>query len=258
MTELRIRLLIHGASGRMGRSLIASLTEHSQLHLVAAVASAPRSDLGALSVLPPSQLVHAPAFDVAVDFSAPSGLRALGDVCVARGAALVSGTTGLDEAAQDALTSWSSHIPVLWSANFSLGIALLTRLVRQAAAALPDWDCEVVEVHHQRKKDAPSGTALKLGESVAAARGVDLSAVARHGREGVSATRQPGEIGFHALRGGDVVGDHRVNFFAASEHIELAHHAASRDVFAHGALKAARWLARQRPGRYSLDDLLDL
>lgn len=258
MTEPRIRLLIHGASGRMGRSLIASLTEHSQLHLVAAVASAPRSDLGALSVLPPSQLVHAPAFDVAVDFSAPSGLRALGDVCVARGAALVSGTTGLDEAAQDALTSWSSHIPVLWSANFSLGIALLTRLVRQAAAALPDWDCEVVEVHHQRKKDAPSGTALKLGESVAAARGVDLSAVARHGREGVSATRQPGEIGFHALRGGDVVGDHRVNFFAASEHIELAHHAASRDVFAHGALKAARWLARQRPGRYSLDDLLDL
>ena len=258
MTEPRIRLLIHGASGRMGRSLIAGLAEHSQLHLVAAVASAPRADLGALSVLQPSQLAHAPVFDVAVDFSAPSGLHALGEVCVARGAALVSGTTGLDDAAQAALASWSTRIPVLWAANFSLGIALLTRLVRQAAAALPDWDCEVVEVHHHRKKDAPSGTALRLGESVAAARGVDLSVVARHGREGVSATRQSGEIGFHALRGGDVVGDHRVSFFAASEHIELAHHAASRDVFAHGALNAARWLARQPPGRYSLDDLLDV
>ena len=258
MNASRIRLLIHGASGHMGRSLLEALADYPQLHLVAAVANTARADLGALSVLQPTQLAHAPAFDVAVDFSAPQGLMVLGELCVSRGSALVSGTTGLDALQRQALSQWSETIPVLWAANFSLGVALLARLLHQAAAVLPDWDCEIVETHHRRKKDAPSGTALRLGEAVASARQADLSALAQHGRSGPEVLRRAGEIGFHALRGGTVVGDHRVAFFGPSEQIEFSHHAASRDVFARGALRAAHWIAHRDSGSYQMDDVLGL
>lgn len=258
MSDTRLRLLIHGASGRMGRSLLALLADHPALHLVAAVANAPRADMGALSVLRPAQIAQAPDFDVAVDFSAPSALPALAEACVRRGAGLVSGTTGLDAPAEAALEAASMHVPVLWAANFSLGVALLAALARQAAAALPDWDCEIIEVHHRRKQDAPSGTALRLGEAVAEGRGQRLAEQARHGREGAQAPRLQGEIGFHAVRGGDVVGDHQLLFAGDAEVVELSHRALSREVFAGGALRAAAWVAGRSPGRYRIEDVLGL
>ncbi|MCG6118003.1 MAG: 4-hydroxy-tetrahydrodipicolinate reductase [Aquimonas sp.] len=258
MSDPRVRLLIHGASGRMGRSLLALLAEHSALHLVAAVANAPRADMGALSVLRPAQIAQAPDFDVAVDFSAAAALPALAEACARRGAALVSGTTGLDAAAEAALARAAERVPVLWAANFSLGVALLAALARQAAAALPDWDCEIIEVHHRRKLDAPSGTALRLGEAVAGGREHCLADQARHGREGPHVPRQRGEIGFHAVRGGDVVGDHQLLFAGEAEVVELSHRALSRDVFAGGALRAAAWLVRRAPGRYRIEDVLGL
>jgi len=258
MSDTRARLLIHGASGRMGRSLLALVAEHPGLHLVAAVANAPRADLGALAVLRPAQIAQAPAFDVVIDFSAPQALPALARACRERGAALVSGTTGLDADALASLDALSRQVPVLWAANFSLGVALLAALARRAAAAVPDWDCEIIETHHRRKLDAPSGTALRLGEAVAEGRGQSLAAVARHGREGTHAPRVEGEIGFHAVRGGDVVGDHQLLFAGEAEVIEMTHRAASREVFARGALKAAAWLARRAPGRYRIEDVLGL
>jgi 4-hydroxy-tetrahydrodipicolinate reductase len=242
----------------MGRSLLGLLADNSGLHLVAAVANAPRADLGALAVLRPGQIAQAPRFDVAIDFSAAEALPMLAEACIKRGAALVSGTTSLDAAAESALDSAAEHVPVLWAANFSLGVALLAALARQAAAAVPDWDCEIIETHHRRKLDAPSGTALRLGEAVAAGRGVSLQAVARHGREGAAALREPGEIGFHAVRGGDVVGDHSLLFAGEAEVIELVHRAGNREVFARGALKAAVWLAGRAPGRYRIEDVLGL
>lgn len=258
MSESRPRLLIHGASGRMGRSLLTLVAEQSGLHLVAAVANAPRADLGALAVLRPAQIAQAPAFDVAVDFSVPAALPALATACIERGAALVTGTTGLDSLAQRALDEAAARVPVLWAANFSLGVALLAALARQAAAAVPDWDCEIIETHHRRKQDAPSGTALRLGEAIAGGRGQQLDAIARHGREGAHAPRIAGEIGFHAVRGGDVVGDHQILLAGEAEVIELSHRAASREVFARGALKSAAWLAGRAPGRYCIEDVLGL
>ena len=258
MEKQRRRVLVHGASGRMGRSLVALLAEHPDLQLVAAVGNAPRADLGALSVLRPAQIGQAPGFDVAIDFSAAAALPALAAACAERAAALVSGTTGLDAAAEAALASASERVPVLWAANFSLGVALLAALARQAAAALPDWDCEIVEFHHRRKLDAPSGTALRLGEAVAEGRGLRLADAARHGRVGADAPRQAGEIGFHALRGGDVVGDHQIHFAGAAEVVELSHRALSREVFAGGALRAAAWLAGRPAGRYRIEDVLGL
>lgn len=258
MSDTRPRLLLHGASGRMGRSLLALLAESERLRLVAAVANAPRADLGALAVLRPSQMDQAPAFDVAIDFSAPDALPVLARSCSERGAALVSGTTGLDDAAQAALDAASLQVPVLWAANFSLGVALLGALAKRAAAAVPDWDCEIIETHHRRKLDAPSGTALRLGEAVAAGRGQRLAQIARHGREGSRAERVPGEIGFHAVRGGAVVGDHSLLFAGDSEVIELVHRAGNRDVFSRGALRAAAWIAGRSPGRYAIEDVLGL
>ncbi|WP_395789308.1 4-hydroxy-tetrahydrodipicolinate reductase [Aquimonas sp.] len=258
MSTPRPRLLIHGASGRMGRSLLSLLAESTQLQLVAAVANAPRADLGALAVLRPAQIGQAPAFDVAIDFSAPQALPGLAEACVARGAALVSGTTGLDADALAALSTAALKVPVLWAANFSLGVALLAALSRMAASAVPDWDCEIIETHHRRKQDAPSGTALRLGEAVAAGRGQVLADVARHGRAGSEAPRIEGEIGFHAMRGGDVVGDHSLLFAGEAECIELSHRALSREVFARGALRAAVWLSGRTPGRYHIEDVLGL
>jgi 4-hydroxy-tetrahydrodipicolinate reductase len=134
----------------------------------------------------------------------------------------------------------------------------LAALARRAAAAVPEWDCEIIETHHRRKLDAPSGTALRLGEAVAGARGSKLDDVARHGRAGAHAPRVAGEIGFHAVRGGDVVGDHQLLFAGEAEVIELSHRAASREVFARGALKAAAWVSGRPPGRYSIEDVLGL
>jgi 4-hydroxy-tetrahydrodipicolinate reductase len=145
---------------------------------------------------------------------------------------------------------------VLWAANFSLGVAMLLRCARRVANALPEWDCDIVEMHHARKQDAPSGTALLLGRAVAEGHGVELDDKAVYARHGQVGPRKPGEIGFAALRGGDVVGEHTVIFNAGGERLELTHRATSRDIFARGALAAAIWLARREPGMYTFDEAL--
>jgi 4-hydroxy-tetrahydrodipicolinate reductase len=195
--------------------------------------------------------VHA---DVVVDFSAPAATLALAPVAATSGIAIVSGTTGLGEDARAALDRAAQRVPVLWEPNMSIGVHVLARLVAEAASALSDWDVEIVETHHRAKVDAPSGTALRLAEAVRAARTHPSRLV--HGRHGKPGPREADELGMHALRGGDVIGDHVVHLFGGGERIELTHRATSREVFAHGALRAAQWIAGRAPRRYSLGDVL--
>jgi 4-hydroxy-tetrahydrodipicolinate reductase len=233
-----IRLLIHGASGRMGRALLRLAREDRRFDLVAAISrrDAPIEEAGALPLLPASALESAPAFDLAIDFSLPEGFDAILALCRRRGAALVAGTTGLTASQLQALQAASADVPALWAANFSLGVALLTELVAQAAAMLPDWDCDIVEAHHVHKRDAPSGTALALGRAAEAGRG-----------------RSPN---YASLRAGDIVGEHTVQFTGTGERIELVHRATQRDVFARGALEVGARLVRAGPGTHSIAALL--
>ena len=197
--------------------------------------------------------------DVVVDFSLHDAVPALAAACARAGKALVSGTTGLSDAERATLTTAAQAVPVVWASNFSTGVNTLFWLTRKAAEILgPDFDLEVVEMHHRHKQDAPSGTATTLAEILAAARGRALSEVARHGRHGVIGPRAAEEIGIHALRGGDVVGDHTVIFAAPGERVELVHRAASRDTFAHGALRAALWARTQPAGLYDMQAVLGL
>jgi len=201
------------------------------------------------------------AADVVIDFSAPEFLQELLDAVapIADPPAVVVGTTGLGPEEQEKLQAASARGAVLTAANFSVGVNLLLVLAERATTALgAEFDVEIVETHHRRKEDAPSGTALALGEAVAAARGVELDAVRRDGRSGRPGARRAEEIGFHALRGGDVVGDHHVHFIGDLERVELVHRASDRALFAAGALRAARWIAGREPGRYSMRDVLGL
>ena len=182
-----------------------------------------------------SELAGVPAFDVAIDFSLPEGFDPLLALCRQRGAALVSGTTGLSDAQRQALAEAAADIPVLWAANFSLGVAVLEELVERAAAALTGWDCDIVETHHVHKQDAPSGTALALG---------------------AAAERGGGMPRYASLRAGDIVGEHLVQLTGTGERVELVHRATSRDVFARGALHAASRLRGRQPGAWRLRDLL--
>jgi 4-hydroxy-tetrahydrodipicolinate reductase len=199
--------------------------------------------------------------DVIVDFSAPAFLRELlgrGRDALS-GKALVVGTTGLGSEEEAALREASNRTAVLTAANFSLGVNLVAALVERTAAALgPDFDVEIVEAHHRRKEDAPSGTALALGEAVAVGRGVELSDVRRDGRSGRPGARPHGEIGFHAVRGGEIVGEHQVLFIGDHERIELTHRATDRALFAEGALRSAQWIVNRHPGRYTIRDVLGL
>jgi 4-hydroxy-tetrahydrodipicolinate reductase len=258
------RILISGATGRMGRTVARLAAADPSLHVVGGLdrssAGEPPPDLPFL--LDPAgaspQLEEA---DVVIDFSAPAFLQELLDAIASteRPPAIVVGTTGLGAEEQSKLDGASGRAPVLTAANFSIGVNLLLALAERAAATLgPEFDVEIVEAHHRRKEDAPSGTALALGEAVAAGRGVDLGDVRQDGRTGRPGPRPSGEIGFHALRGGDVVGDHHVHFIGELERVELVHRAADRALFASGALRAARWIAGLPPGRYSMRDVLGL
>jgi 4-hydroxy-tetrahydrodipicolinate reductase len=256
-----MRLAVVGASGRMGRAVVRLARAAGHEIACAVGATDVGRDVGELAGIGAigtcvvdglAAIEHARA-DVVVDFSAPTAARALAPIAAAAGTAIVSGTTGLDESAREALDRASARVAVLWEPNMSMGIHVLTRLVAEAAAALDDWDVEIVEMHHRAKVDAPSGTALRLAEDVQRVR---PSARLVHGRQGIPGARSPEEIGLHALRGGDVVGDHFVHLSGGGERLELVHRATSRDVFAHGALRAARWIAGQPPGRYSLSDVL--
>lgn len=196
---------------------------------------------------------------VGVDFTLPSATRAIVAAAAAQEAPLVVGTTGLGPEQTAALRSGAERIPIVHARNMSIGMAVFRALVAQAAAALDeDYDVEILDAHHARKMDAPSGTALELGERVAAARGRPLDAVAVHARDGRAGPRERGAIGFSVLRAGDIVGDHGVWFAGPGERIELTHRAADRAVFARGALRAAEWVTGQPPGLYSLEDVLVL
>ncbi|MFZ5637302.1 MAG: 4-hydroxy-tetrahydrodipicolinate reductase [Pseudomonadota bacterium] len=231
-----LRLLVHGASGRMGQTLLRLAAERDDLRLVAAVARG-SSDLALLGhpFHPVADLDRAPEFDVAVDFSLPAAFDAILALCARRRAAFVSGTTGLAAQQKAALEAASRYIPTLWAANFSLGVAVLDELVERAAAALQGWDCDIVEAHHTRKLDAPSGTALALG---------------------AAARRGGADPRYASLRAGDIVGEHLVQFAGIGERIELVHRATSRDIFARGALHAAGRLPGRAPGSYRLRDVI--
>ena len=232
-----VRLLIHGANGRMGQSLQRLCRDENAGCIVVAAVS---RKIGARVVdgipqFAASELPGVPDFDVAIDFSLPEGFDAILGLCIARGVALVSGTTGLSTAQESALVDAARRIPLTWASNFSLGVAVLHELVERAAQALPGWDCDIVESHHTRKRDAPSGTALTLG----------------------AAAGQGGSTAHYAsIRAGDIVGEHLVQFTTSGERIELIHRAANRDIFARGALHVASRLKGRAAGRYRVADLL--
>ena len=256
---------ILGAAGRMGRMLLSSVLAAPDLSLRVAIEYDDHPELGrdaaTLVGRPPCgiPLTSLPTTcwdDVAVvvDFSLPDGTRRLLEL--ERDLPLVTGTTGLPPATRAAIGALAVRVPVVAAPNFSTGITLLTRLVAEAARLLPDYDAEIVETHHRRKRDAPSGTALRLAESVAAARSTTLEQVARFGRHGETGARPTGEIGVHALRGGDIVGRHQVMLAGDGEIITLSHSATSRMAFVQGALRAARWVVGQPAGLYGMEDVL--
>jgi 4-hydroxy-tetrahydrodipicolinate reductase len=257
-----MRIAVVGASGRMGRAIVRIASQNGLAIACAVAMTDVGRDAGDLAGIGPigtsvvdglAALEHSRA-DVVIDFSAPGVTLALAPIAAAAGSAIVSGTTGLAEEGRAALRRAAARVPVLWEPNMSVGVHVLTTLVAQAVAALADWDIEIVETHHRAKVDAPSGTALRLAEVAQRARASATRLV--HGREGKPGARDASEIGMHALRGGDVIGDHVVHLLGGGERLEVAHRATSRDVFAHGAVRAALWIAGKPAGSYSLDDVL--
>lgn len=197
--------------------------------------------------------------DVVIDFSTHAATAAIAGVCAKNKRALVIGTTGHSDAEKKTIAECQSAIPMVWTSNFSTGVNTLFWLVRKAAEILgPDYDLEVVEMHHRMKKDAPSGTAKSLAEILADVRKLQLDEAARHGRVGIVGERTQAEIGIHSVRGGDVVGDHTVIFANTGERLELTHKASSRETFANGALRAALWVVKQKPGIYDMQHVLGL
>jgi 4-hydroxy-tetrahydrodipicolinate reductase len=241
------KIIIAGAKGRMGQALLRCA------ETMPGVAVSGQIDLGddLGAVIDQGEVV--------IDFTFHQSTLALARLCAARQKAIVIGTTGHSEAEQKELASLASQIPMVWSANYSTGVNALFWLTRKAAEILgPGFDLEIVEMHHRFKKDAPSGTAATLARILAEARSQSLEQAARHGRHGLVGERTAAEIGLHSMRGGDVVGDHTVIFAGAGERLELTHKASSRDTFALGALRAAQWVAGQKPGLYDMQDVLGL
>lgn len=200
------------------------------------------------------------ASDVVIDFTTGAASAALARLAAARGGpALVIGSTGLTEDEIATIDAAGQKVPVIRTGNFSLGVNLLTGLVAQVARKLgPDYDIEIFEAHHRRKVDAPSGTALMLGEAAAEGRGVGLGQVAQRGRDGITGARRPGDIGFSVMRGGGIIGEHSVSFVSDEEILTLSHSARDRSLFARGAVEAARWIAGKPPGLYDMQDVLEL
>ena len=240
------RIGIIGSAGRMGQA-IARVVEASGHELAGGI------DQG------DDPALLAAKCDVLIDFSSPKATAANLAAAQAAGIPIVIGTTGLEPENHAAIDAAAKNIPVLQTGNTSLGVTLLAHLVREAASKLgDDWDIEVVEMHHRMKVDAPSGTALLLGEAAAAGRGISLADHTESGRHGITGARAKGAIGFAALRGGTVAGDHSVILAGEEERITLAHHAENRTIFARGAVKAAEWLLDKPAGRYTLPEVLGL
>ena len=238
-----VRLAITGANGRMGRALQSLLKDDPRFTLAACVNSS-------------EEWSHVPELDIVIDFSTPAGFEAALAHCRAHKVAFVCGTTGLDAAQRGKLREAARDIPVLHAANFSLGIAVLTKLLRDAARALPEWDLEIIEAHHARKVDAPSGTALALGRAAADARSQDFDQVAKFARQGHTGVREKGAIGFASIRAGEIVGEHTAMLATQDERIELSHRAYDNTIFARGALETAAWLAGKPAGAYLINNVI--
>ncbi len=241
------KIIITGSRGRMGRMLLKCADAIADLEVVGQIDAG--DDL--------SSCVN--KTDVVIDFSLHHATSGIAKLCAEKGKALVIGTTGHNEIDKQAILEFTKQIPMVWASNYSTGVNTLFWLTRKAAEILgPDFDLEVVEMHHRMKQDAPSGTATTLLEILADVRNAQLKEVVRHGREGIVGARTKEEIGMHSLRGGDVVGDHTVMFAADGERVELTHKASSRQTFANGALRAAQWVNSKPAGLYSMQDVLGL
>ena len=264
-----IPVALAGASGRMGRQVLEQLLTVSDMRLVGALES-PRNpelgtDAGALIGRPTGVRLTDDArkaiekAKVVIDFSSPEATASVLRAAAEKGVACVVGTTGLSDDAKEALEYATTKVAVVAAPNMSVGVYVLGQLLREAMQRLgPEFDIEIVETHHRQKADAPSGTAIRLLEIATETRNKSISDVAKYGRKGGNSTRTPGEIGLHAVRGGDVVGDHSVLLAGEGERIELVHRATSRAVFAAGALRAARWVVDQPPGRYGMAHVLGI
>lgn len=263
-----IQIAIAGAAGRMGRALIEACLRTEGLRLSAALERADAPSLGAdagelAGVGKAGVTVRADleglAFDVLVDFTNPEATLAHLDYCRRHGRRMVIGTTGLDAAGKARIRAAAADIPIVFAPNMSVGVNLCFKLLETAARVLgEDVDVEIIEAHHRYKADAPSGTALRMGEIIAQALGRDLQECAVYGRRGLTGERPRRTIGFSSIRAGDIVGDHTVLFAGGGERVEITHRAESRATFAHGALRAARWLMQQGPGLYDMLDVLAL
>ena len=254
-----IKVGIVGSTGRMGEHLIKNVSENETLSLAALHV------FDELKVTVPNEVLVTNSMkkmletcDVIIDFSAPVATQELCEEALKNPTPLVIATTGFTAHQQNLLTEASKEMPVLYASNMSAGIALLKQLVEQVSATLKDFDIEIVEQHHRHKVDAPSGTALTLGEFAAKGRGLDLDAVRVSGRDGQIGARSKDEIAVMALRGGDIVGRHTVGFYNDGEFLELNHTATSRETFSKGAIRAATWLVDQKPGLYSINDCLGI
>jgi 4-hydroxy-tetrahydrodipicolinate reductase len=264
-----IRITVAGATGRMGRALIRAIAESSDMALAFALERAGHGELGAdaaqlAGLASGSVKVSADALealaasDAVLDFTAPAGSVALAELCAQARIVHVIGTTGFSDDDLARLKAAARHAVIVKSGNMSLGVNLLAALVREAAKALPNYDIEIVEMHHRMKVDAPSGTALLLGEAAAEGRTIPLREHEVRARDGHTGARADGAIGFASLRGGTVVGDHTVVLAGPQERIELTHRAEDRMIFARGALAAARWGQGKKPGLYGMNDVLGL
>lgn len=241
------KIIITGAKGRMGQALQSCAARIPELEIVGLVDQG--DDI--------AKCIE--KCDAVIDFSFHNATADIAELCVKHGKALVIGTTGHSEEEKAHITACKAAIPIVWASNYSTGVNTLFWLTRKAAEILgPGFDLEVVEMHHRLKKDAPSGTATTLLEILADVRKVQLEEALRHGRKGITGERTNDEIGIHALRGGDVVGDHTVMFAAQGERVELTHKASSRDTFANGALRASQWVVGKPPAIYSMQDVLGL
>ncbi|MEP0845329.1 MAG: 4-hydroxy-tetrahydrodipicolinate reductase [Phycisphaerae bacterium] len=260
-----LRLAIFGCTGKMGRAVVRLASADDGFRVVAAVTRAGdpylAQDAGSPAGAPLLGVAVAQecaaSCDVAIEFTSPSGCVACAEWAAARGVAVVSGATGLAPPQQARVEAAARAVPIVRSPNMSVGVNVLLKLVADAARQLgPEWDVEIVEAHHRQKTDAPSGTARALLQAVCDVRSVRAEEVVKPGRSGECGPRRAGEIGVHAVRMGGVVGEHDVHFADSGEVLTLGHRAASRDIFAAGALRAARWVVGRQPGLYSMRDVL--
>lgn len=243
----KTKVIINGSKGRMGQALLSCAVYFPEIQIIGQIDQG--DDLRPIIA----------DCDVVIDFSLHSVTAAVAALCARHNKALIIGTTGHSEAEKSQTLACKAQVPIVWASNYSTGVNTLFWLTRKAAEILgPSFDLEVVEMHHRHKQDAPSGTATTLLEILTGVRKLQLKDALRHGRRGITGARTNTEIGIHAVRGGDVVGDHTIIFAANGERVELTHKASSRDTFANGALRAAQWIVGKSPGVYDMQDVLGL